>query len=336
MKLIRRLTTVLALWGVAVVQCGAVADEADTIQWSIARTPPFHFAHDETTPSRLIGQGADDLQIAAFERALPGYRHQVIFSSMPRLKYMLDSGEHVCSLMIPTPERLKQFYFTYTEFAAPFVVIARSTVVSRLPLRNGQLSFADLVRDTNLRGLIVAGRSYSPQLDAIALAPAAKGITPISLSANEPNLMHMLLMGRMDYTVEYPSVLKYLQETDSRSEGVTGVPISESHELVRIGAMCPRTSWGRSVISQLDHALPGLISTPEYRASLERWLTEAERLQYRDAIADFYRFRAEPGRSNVPADPGRRYSIRFEGTSRQITKMALRSSGKYQSVRKID
>jgi uncharacterized protein (TIGR02285 family) len=299
MGIIRPVSSVLPLYLAACLALPASAAPRDTIQWSGGDEPPVHIGPESGAPANLIGKGAADLQLQAFAQALPEYKHQLISVNAPRLFRLLDQGAHVCSTVVPTPERLQRYYFTYSEFAAPFVIVTPSKTVARLPMKGGRLSLADLANDSRLKGLVVEGRSYGPALDAIIRSSPGQGVHSVVLSANESNLMAMLSSGRMDYTIEFPAVFKYFKLVDPRLADVVAVPFTESHGLVRAGVVCPRNRWGRTVIERLDKAIPQLVARADYRARLEFWLTDEERVRYQGDLADFYQFRSLPGRSNI-------------------------------------
>jgi uncharacterized protein (TIGR02285 family) len=281
----------------------APAVPRDTIQWSGDDDPPFHIGPESGAPASLIGKGVADLQMQAFAQALPEYDHKIISVNAPRLFHLLDQGAHVCSSVLPTPERLQRYYFTYSEFAVPFVIVTQSKTLARLPMKDGQTSLAELANDSRLKGVVVDGRSYGPALDAIIHSAPGQGIHAVVLSANQSNLMSMLSSGRMDYTIEYPVLFKYYKQVDPHLADLVEAPFAESHGLIKAGVVCPRTPWGRTVIERLDRRIPQLLTKADYRAQLEFWLTDEERVRYQAELADFYRFRGVPGRSNIKPGP---------------------------------
>ncbi len=272
----------------------------DVITWAVTDWPPVYILPGEKVPQDLVRQGWADHIIDALGRAMPEFEHRRVLMNAERVHSMMDSGAHVCyATVILTPERDKTHYFTYANFAEPRRLIVPAALADKLAQKDGTVSLAALLTERKYKGLLVAQRSYGAALDAVLQQAGSGAIGRLTSPDMGRNLLHMLLAGRMDYTVEYPSILDYQRRLDPRFGGLTALPIAEDTNLTRDGVACPRNEWGKDVIARMDAALAQLAIDPAYRAARLRWLDPALQEGLKRQIDEFYRFRSKQGRTNI-------------------------------------
>ena len=272
----------------------------DSITWGITDWPPVYILPGDAVPQDLMHQGWPDHTIDALTQALPEFEHRRVLMNADRLTSMMDAGEHVCyATIILTPMRDKTRYFTYANFSEPRSLIVPAALVPKLTLKDGAVVLSALLQDSRFKGLLVSQRSYGMALDAVLHDARAGAITRVNSPDMGRNLLHMLLAGRMDYTIEYPSSLDYRRRLDPRFNALDALPIAEDTNLTWDGVACPHNEWGKAVIEKIDAALPALVADPAYRAARMRWLSPALRDRLARQIDEFYRFRSKPGRTNI-------------------------------------
>lgn len=288
----------LLLAGVAAAT--AAPDAADSVVWAVSDWPPAYIIQHDWVPPALVGQGWADQLIGALEKQMPDLHHEQLIMNSERIEQEMQRGAHVCaSTVILTPQRDKSRYYTDANFSEPRYLMVRKESVARLPLHGGAVSLPELLRDKRLKGLLASGRSYGPQLDPIIRSHRDIGqIAERTTGDLGGTMMRMLLAGRMDYTIEYPSVLNYLSQVDPHFQELAALPIAEERQLGRSGISCPRTPWGRAMIARIDALMPALVASASYRTAHEKWLLDDERKALRQQIDDFYRLRSQAGRTN--------------------------------------
>ena len=101
---------------------------------------------------------------------------------------------------------------------------------------------------------------------------------------NYVSLIKMLFSGRVDYVIEYPSIMAFFEKNLSSSGMVTGLNIKETENipyvLVRVG--CPKTDWGRKVIDKVNKILLRDRKKEEYLEPLLRWYGEEDQKKLKE------------------------------------------------------
>jgi uncharacterized protein (TIGR02285 family) len=265
----------------------------ERIVWVVADGPPYHVSGAAGPALRIedLGQGSNDRLMAELARELPQFRHEILHISRSRLWKDMRAGEPRCySDAFKTPERLAFAHFSSVAPSLPMVVVTRPGTLRASP---EGVSLHELLSRAALRPLFEAGRSYGPLMDAqIKAAGAARAGLPSS-----PQVLHMLLAGRMDYLIEYPMVLEHY-----RSQ-LKPAPVFDYHALLEerdpqpTHVACTRGPWGLKVIEAVDAAVRRLALRPETRKLMTPWLPDEVAQSAAPVIERFYRERA--GRSDI-------------------------------------
>ncbi|MBV8605016.1 MAG: hypothetical protein JO224_10060 [Pelomonas sp.] len=206
---------------------------------------------------------------------------------------MIGNGEPACYLFAGrTPERDRLAYFTDVLLTPPPGVIVRRDKLAALPRdAAGEVDLPRLLADRRLRGAINDGRSYGDYINAqLRAAPADANLKRYSANDFGRNIPEMLVKGRADYGFGWVRAA----ELGSAAGQVVGAPVAGNTELVHAGIACPRTSWGLTVIRQVD----ALFATPDGQAlvhlKMNAELPPATRQRHAAEIAAFYRDLAKP------------------------------------------
>ncbi|HEY1089633.1 MAG TPA: TIGR02285 family protein [Burkholderiaceae bacterium] len=273
----------------------SLAASKPEMTWLMLNLPPGSMPVDGQ-PS----DGISDIPIKLLMAALPDFAHRVVVTNTARAMMLLAEGSPACfATAAVTPDRERLAYFTLTYLIPPLHLIARADAVHKLPLNSrGEVRLADLIDRTDLRGIVIPQRSYSPTVDALlAKRRAQSNVRDVLADNSGANILKMLALNRGDYTIEYDFVLSYqLQRNRELSEGeesLKSLPIADSKPF-NVGIACPHTEWGRTVITKLDALLAQLSTRPEYRNAVNRWLTPAAIKRHQKAQAEFFARRARP------------------------------------------
>lgn len=287
-----RAVWLLAAWLLA--GPSAWAQDKPVMTWLMQELPPVSMP--------VNGQptiGTTDVLLKLIAQQWPQVHHHYVQTNTARALAMLAEGQEACfSGSVITPERERIAYITPTHFGIPLQLITRKAVLSRLPRNNaGEVLPANLFDSTQLRGLLVRNRSYSPVLDAlINLRGPGATIDYAVMADGGANIFKMIALQRADYALEYDFALAYQlhREPDFyRDKGLIAVPIAGASPFVS-GIACPRTQWGREMILKIDAIVASLASSPAYQQAGDRWLTASTIAHYKQARAAFFQNRTHP------------------------------------------
>lgn len=265
------------VWVVAALLTAAVA-RADTIRW-VAQDVPPHFSFVDGRPPRSIdelGRGEVDGFMRVLLARMPQYRHEFVEASTARYEALSRSGETLCStLHVRTPARQGWLYFShlYPPLASREIhVIVRRDALPQLLQgrpRDSRLALAELLKRPELRLLVARDRAFGAQVDKLL---AQQVVPRLAVGAQlSSQLLDMLRAGRMDYTLEYPAVVKdYLQRVGD-PDALVALPLAEGLSTLLATVSCSRTPQGRRHIEAIDAAVRALAREPDREAWAREW-----------------------------------------------------------------
>jgi len=246
------------------------------LRWLVQDMPP-HFAYrDNRPPQRVedLGQGEVDGFLRLLVERMPHYRHEFIELSLPRFEAQVRQGETICSVLhVRTPERLQWLYFTtlYPPMLSRQIhVIVRREDLAKFASNGQPLQLADLLRRTDLTGLLPRDRSFGPRIDRLLAAHPDRA--PRSIVAGRgAHLLPMLRARRMDYTLEYPVAVDDFSASHAGPPELVKLPLAEGRSTLVATAGCSRTPEGRRAIEAMDQAVRQLAADPQREAWIKAW-----------------------------------------------------------------
>jgi uncharacterized protein (TIGR02285 family) len=274
------------------------ASEPDSITWAVYDMAPSYFV-PRTPDYKKLGDGIGDNLLKLLIGALPEYDHKFSLMTMPRVMIEMQANNPLCVLNVQlTPERAKVAYSTPLLITPGPELVLRRQLLRQHPQWKSGVSLSALSHDPTLNGQYQAGRSFGAKLDEIVRSATNLNLK-LNGSASAINALRMIDLGRSDYTIEYPELVKLGIQNKDISDNVTTVPILEANPFVDSYVLCTRSDWGLTTMRRIDAALHRLASKPEYRRSLEKWLQKDELQVHKNEYERFYRTRAK----NLFCDP---------------------------------
>lgn len=263
-----------------------------TLRWLVQdMAPAFSYAHGHAP---RVAEDLGDGEISGFLRLLiqrlPQYRHEFVEASLPRFETLVRQGATMCSaLHLRKPERLEWLYFTQLYpplFSRQIHVVVHKDNLARFQSQGQILQLSDLLQRKDLVGLLSRDRAYGPRIDG--LLQAAGGQAPATVvTGRSMHLLGMLRAKRMDWTLEYPTVVDAAGGND-----LVKLPLAEGRSTAVATMACSRNPEGRQRIEAIDAAVRKLAQEMPRDAWLRAWrgeaLDEAERrtiLRYMDERA---------------------------------------------------
>ncbi|KQY90328.1 MULTISPECIES: hypothetical protein [Roseateles] len=255
-----------------------VAAHADTIRWVAQDVPPHFSFHQGHAPRSIaeLGRGEVDGFMRVLLARMPGFRHEFVEASTARYEALSRSGETLCStLHVRTPARAGWLYFSH--LYPPLVsreihVIVRREALAALSQgrpQDGRLVLAELLQRPDLRLLLARDRAFGPQIDALL---ANQVVPRLAVGAQlSSQLLDMLRAGRMDYTLEYPAVVKEHLARIGDADALVALPVAEGQSTPLATVSCSRTPTGRRHIEAIDAAVRALARGPDRDAWVREW-----------------------------------------------------------------
>jgi uncharacterized protein (TIGR02285 family) len=291
---LRRLAAGLALLATATL---AMAQDPPRLRWLVQDVPPYFSYLGSRAPSRPeeLGQGEVDGFLRLLIQRLPDYRHEFVEASTPRYESWSRQGETLCSVLhLRRPERLDWLHFTPLHpalQARQIHIIVRKEALPRFEQDGQALQLAELLQRRDLVGLLPRDRSFGPRIDSLLAEQGPRGPHTIAVTRNT-QLLAMLRAKRMDYTLEYPSVVQEFLRQQGGPADLVRLPLAEGRSTQLATASSSRTPEGRQLIEAIDLAMRQLAQDPQRERLLRSWrgsaMDEAEQqklLRYLDERA---------------------------------------------------
>ena len=246
-----------------------------TLRWLVQDMPP-HFSYARGHVPRT-GDDLGDGEISGFQRLLiqrlPQFRHEFVEASLPRFETQARQGETLCSaLHLRKPERLEWLYFTQLFpplFSRQIHVVVHKDNLARFESQGQILRLSELLQHKELVGLLSRDRGYGPHIDNLLLAAGSRAPATV-VAGRSMHLLTMLRAKRMDWTLEYPSVV------DAAGGGdLVKLPLAEGRSTAVATVACSRTPEGKQRIEAIDAAVRKLAQDPQRDAWIRAWRGEA-------------------------------------------------------------
>ncbi len=253
------------LWilSVVVVFGTSFADAKDSIKWIRISFPPFLVIENNKVSGLAI-----DIENVLREN-MPEYEHIFTDSNIKRLHALLEEGNPcACAdYLIRTPAFEEKYY--YSAYPAIITPTHRIVILKKNREKFGEgvrLSLKRLLEKPELKLGITADRSFGKEVDDILKTYAGAGNIYLHYSTTSiEGLIRMLLAGRVDYIIEYPPMVQYLEKQLGASDELAVYAIEEKAQLWTPGwVACTKNELGKRVIEKVDTILPGYILTEQF------------------------------------------------------------------------
>lgn len=283
-----------ALFLFLIFSINAFSQEKQTVPWAVTDWSPFYI---------LKGPSQDDGKMdrlrKVLEEQLPQYSFVPITADSPRLIELWQINKNVCSgATIKTPEREKWAYFTAFVHQSPAELVL-FTAKPELFKAKGNLSFAQILKDKNLKGIFAQNRSYGLDNDQLILE-AADSVRVQIFPEGYKSLYKMVEKKRYDYSIEYATVVRAYSEGILPAQPLSIFQLKESEEPMVFYFSCTKNEWGRKVAQTVDQAMQSLAKTTKYRQAAESYIAPDQIKKQRATMDEFYEKRAKGPWTTAP------------------------------------
>ena len=226
----------------------AYATDHAAIAWIFIDLPPVSISS-----GRYQGQGFQEALLENYRQAMPDYTHQTVYLGSARIyKLLLDKSKNFC---IPSMYKLAMFsesrVFGSFNHITGLELLTLKKNLGPIQTRAGGVVLNELLKNTEL----ILGFSHSrsfPALDSLIQAHATqRNIVRFSLQRQE-TLFHMLLRGRIHYTLGGPYEAGYIGQVLDRAANFLSLPIAEAPQTILGYPSCTNNQWGKDIIQRIN------------------------------------------------------------------------------------
>ena len=264
------------------------------ITWGVLDFPPAFILQHGAAPSSPaeLGNGVVDREMFEIVSRMPQYEHKFALFNVQRIWNDLESGHNLCfGSAYKTPEHEAVAYFLPALPATGIGLVMRENAVGAMRAKPSVSLNTVLDRYPERKIYIETARSYGTVLDAI-LAKNRPSVHRITVSS-PGELLHLVDVGRVDYTLEYLSMVEYRQRNGAFQHPLTAIPIEEVPELTTLNIACTRNAWGKKALEDISIALHDAAQSSGIRAGVINWLPSAAAKSLKPKIDRFYEDLAE-------------------------------------------
>jgi uncharacterized protein (TIGR02285 family) len=213
--------------------------------WRVVDWPPFYILHGEDK-----GKGIYDELISTMIKYLPEYEHLRVVMNTRRALTEMENGKNVChpSALANTDANLSNI----NSFLLPYrIIYTANNATMKL---QSSTSLEELLLNKSLITGISVGR-YTNEINTLFRKHGQHD--RLVKNNSYDGLIQMLFAGRVDFLVEYPSIITYTKKIHGSNVLTKSLAINElsGEEFLGVYTACPKNEWGKKVINRINKAL---------------------------------------------------------------------------------
>ena len=248
------------------------------VAWAINDAPPFHIVDGE-----LQNAGMCDVLIDTLQEHMTSTLHEIVLMPKTRIKMLTKQKENLCfPCLIKRQDNDVWVYSDPTVIHAPLGIIGRPDTLGPYISESGRVSLKALVENKQLRMGKPLARRYPEDLQTLIDSISTRdNFAELSGENATDRVLSQIEAKRLDYTLEYPSILKFHNMMSSQStrflasHGTLSLAYYETEELGSTGVVgavgCTSNEWGAQAIQKINAALPHVLSDSIYQKQQAFW-----------------------------------------------------------------
>lgn len=154
----------------------------------------------------------------------------------------------------------------------------------------GRISVRKVLLEAHkLRFVVVGGRNYGAELDALIEAPQWQNrFWKRQADDMAAGVVDMVRTGRVDLMLEYPNVAAHYQAQQTDGTALVSYAVAESPAFLLGHILCSRTAQGKEMLQKFDDALTEATQTPAYLEAHLRWFAPDYHAEFRKLYNQVY------------------------------------------------
>lgn len=250
------------------------------IHWNTLSFPPG-FIYE----GPLKNQGYGDVLREVIIEALPKMKHTVELGSVRQAIINGTRMENACTAgLLKNDERQKLFTFSspaFYVFPNKFTTLKKkSSLFAPFLTNNGEIDLEKLLQADTLRFGYVLKRAYGFHVDALVKEHASNK-TSFARTGEDMSkgLLQMLSLNRIDYMLEYPSMVHYIHGKYELQDEFLQYSIKNASQLIPVYVACSKTITGEKLIEKMNRIIESKQSV--FMEAYTNWLSPEMRNIYK-------------------------------------------------------
>lgn len=274
--------TLLLLIALLFVAGNCLAATPTTIHWLMVDLAPFRLLNG---PEQ--GKGSSDQMEKMLIKLLPQYQHKSRFTSFARREVLhADTSALYCSFSIlGTKERKESMELSIPSGVVMHIALAtlsNSSLSQQLRQQTGAVDLVELLSKHQFTGLLEKDRSYAPSIEQALKKPDGL-LAQRSFTENNP--VDLLLAGRVDFLIDYPHRISYLQSKSRQPlSDLDYFPVAGAEQRDATYVGCSKHPKAKEVITAVNQQLLTLWADPAYLQQMLSWYDDENKQQLQQLI----------------------------------------------------
>lgn len=236
--------------------------EKDEIIWLGFDLPPAWIVAGEYANNGIV-----DIQTEIFKKNLPEYKHTVKSVPWSRFQNMIESKERIyaCASYINIDTKNPNLFYSIPHhFTTPKTIIFDIKKKDEFG-RKTVLNFEELIQNKSFKFGYDEGRPYTAKLDKI-IPKYKEQSNIIKFYSSQADTITMMLMGRIDYIVEFSDIFTYkLGLKKISSHNFYSFIIEEEGPMGLLGnIVAVKTGKGKEFIKKANAMIKKIRGTEEF------------------------------------------------------------------------
>ncbi|MCW8107795.1 hypothetical protein OPS25_04690 [Alteromonas ponticola] len=253
-----------------------VAEELEappfSIQWAVSPAPPFHILSGS-----FYRLGMCDVLVDQLTRTLTQVQHSTVVMPHTRIRREIEKNANICFPCLIKRDVSPWYYYSdLTVVHPPLGVITtrknRNAFKAAGMLKKGRVALRSLIKDDQyFFGKPVARKYPTPLQEIVESVATSRHFFPVTGGDAATRILRQISLGRLGYTLEYPTALRYFSLTQGKNELVF-IPTQEYGNRAIPGAIgCTKNAWGKEAVKKINAALKDVVNHPDYLAIQQFW-----------------------------------------------------------------
>lgn len=245
---------------------------AKMINWIVVDYPPYYILEGD-----LTGQGRDELVIDLVSANLVGYqfKRHVMPASRAVKALGKDDGVYCMASLYRNKEREAFISFTdeYSTLGLSPAIAMRKAMVDKLQLPSSEaVSLTRLIMQNGLTLGTTLNRSFGKEIDEIISLSPEQQISARAGRDTLESLTYMLLKGRVDIILGYPSEHTYLKTVMDKQDELLQLTVSEVKAVAKGYIGCTKSVEGEAAVKAINSVLSKVNQSEQFQSVMLRWL----------------------------------------------------------------
>lgn len=165
-----------------------------------------------------------------------------------------------------------------------------AAVLADIRDEQGRISVRNLLLEAHkLRFVVVSGRNYGAELDALIQAPQWQNrFWKREADDMAAGVVDMVRTGRIDLMLEYPNVAAHYQAQQTDGTKLVSYAIAESPAFLLGHILCSRTTQGKAMLQNFEQALIQVTKSEAYLDAHLRWFDPDYHAEFRKIYNKVY------------------------------------------------